>query len=265
MPTIRTAIEFVIILSAAVVLFIIIDFLGGFDELYHLPAQQHENIHKVLLIIAFLAAALLVCSVRKLLEVRKAYKKLAQSEEQLRFQSKLLDEIGDGITATDFEGNITYVNKAQCEKVKRSRDELLGQSTKIYGEDAELGATQKELIQTTLEKGRWSGEIVNTASDGKKITVECHTWLMKDKDGKPTGMCGVSRDITEEKLRQQEISKHRCYLEALDKATGILLHSITEVKYDEFLAALGPASDADRVHIFLKPADEANVPLRQKT
>ncbi len=264
-PAVKTALEFVIILSAAMVLFSIIDFLGGFDRLYELPAQQHEGVYKCLLITAFLAAALLVCSVRKLLEVRKAYKKLAQSEEQLRFQSVLLDEIGDGITATDFEGNITYVNKAQCDRVKRDRSELLGQSTKIYGEDSELGTTQKELIQTTLEKGRWSGEIVNTASDGRKITVECHTWLMKDKDGKPTGMCGVARDITEKKLQERNISKHRRYLEALDKTTGILLNSITELKYDEFLAALGPASDADRVHIFLKPADEANVPLRQKT
>lgn len=51
---------------------------------------------------------------------------------------------------------------------------------------------------------------------------------------------------------QQELIKHKNYLEALDQAAGILLHSISEIKYKDFLAALGPASGADRVIIFFK-------------
>jgi PAS domain S-box-containing protein len=190
----------------------------------------------------------------------------AVSEQQLLFQSKMLDEIGDNITATDLEGKITYVNQAQCRRIKMSKDQLIGQSVEIYGQDPSLGATQEEILQTTLKTGKWSGEIVNTASDGSKIVVDCHTWLIRDEAGRPAGMCGVSRDITESKERQLELLKHKRYLEALDKAVGILLHSITEIKYDEFLAALGPASDADRVHIFLKVADEKlDIPLRRKT
>ena len=50
----------------------------------------------------------------------------------------------------------------------------------------------------------------------------------------------------------KELAKHKKYLEALDKATGILLLSISEVQYDEFLSALGPASGADRILVFLK-------------
>jgi signal transduction histidine kinase len=37
----------------------------------------------------------------------------------------------------------------------------------------------------------------------------------------------------------------------LYKAASILLHSISEIKYNDFLSALGPASDADRVTLFL--------------
>ncbi|OHB50887.1 MAG: hypothetical protein A2Y10_15895 [Planctomycetes bacterium GWF2_41_51] len=49
---------------------------------------------------------------------------------------------------------------------------------------------------------------------------------------------------------QQELVKHKYYLEALDQAAGILLHSISEIKYTDFLSALGPASGADRLLIF---------------
>ncbi len=65
---------------------------------------------------------------------------------------------------------------------------------------------------------------------------------------------GVQRPInnTECITEQQELIKHKNYLEALDQAAGILLHSISEIKYKDFLAALGPASGADRVIVFFK-------------
>jgi hypothetical protein len=75
---------------------------------------------------------------------------------------------------------------------------------------------------------------------------------MKDKNGRPAGMCCTAIDITERKLRELELHKHKQYLEALDKASGILLLSISEIRYDEFLAALGPASGTDRICISLK-------------
>ncbi|GEM_PF-1378487 len=262
LPTSKVVTEFVITILVAIALFLTVNSLGILGTFCRL-CTQHD---KIMLAAISLATALVLCSFRRWLEARRSRKVLTESEDQLRFQSTLLNEIGDGITATDFKGIITYVNQAQCNRAKRSRDELIGQSVIIYGQDPDLGATQDEVIQTTLEKGRWSGEIVNTASDGSKIVVECKTWLMKDKDGNPAGMCGVSRDITERKEQQQELLKHKRYLEALDKAAGILLNSISEIKYDEFLAALGPASDADRVHIFLKITDEKlNIPLRRKT
>jgi two-component system sporulation sensor kinase C len=63
----------------------------------------------------------------------------------------------------------------------------------------------------------------------------------------------------------KELTKHKKYLEALDKAAGILLLSISEIKYEEFLNALGPASGADRVHMFLKVTDDnLNTPFRRE-
>jgi len=257
----KATMEFLIAISVAVVSFLTMNYLGVFSRLYEFSAREHYTFDEIMLSIAFLAAATAVFAFRRWFELHRAYKKLAKSEEQLRFQSMLLDEIGDGITATDLEGKITYINLAECKWLKRNRDELTGQSVEIYGQDTSLGASQQEIIKTTLEKGKWSGEIINTASDGSKIIVECHTWLMKDKNGKPTGLCGVSRNITERKEREQELQKHKRYLEALDAAAGVLLLSISEIPYEEFLAALGLASGVDRVLVFLKKTNQNGRPV----
>ncbi|MDD5134840.1 MAG: PAS domain S-box protein, partial [Phycisphaerae bacterium] len=252
----KAKIEFAAAIVLAVILFEFINHLGFFEGFYRSSSTGHLQYDKLLLAIAFLAAVMMIFCFRRWFELRKAHKELTKSEEQLRFQAMLLDEIGDGVTATDLEGKIIYVNQTECNWIKSNKDELRGKSVKIFGDDSSLGATQQEIIQTTLEKGKWSGEIVNTAQDGSTFIVECRTWLIKDKNDRPVSMCGVARDITERKQREQELARHKQYLEALDKAAGILLLSISEIKYEEFLNALGPASGADRVHIFLKVTDD---------
>jgi signal transduction histidine kinase len=66
---------------------------------------------------------------------------------------------------------------------------------------------------------------------------------------------------------RDELLKHRFYLEALDQAAGILLHSISEIRYKDFLSALGPASAADRLSIFFKNVDSngnISLPIREQ-
>lgn len=261
----KATMEFAAAILAAAVLFSILNYAGVFEQLYSLPAQQHKALYKLLFLAAILAAVMVIFASRRWLELRKAYKKLAQSDEKLHLQSMILDEIGDGITATDLEGKITYVNRAQCNMIKRSTGEIVGRPIKVYDRDGLLDSIQQKIIQTTLSKGNWSGEFTGREAGGGKIIIDCHTWLMKDKNGMPTGMCGVSRNITERKEREQELLKHKRYIEALDAAAGILLHSISETPYEEFLAALGPASGVDRVLLFFietDPDGKPDIPIR---
>lgn len=130
--------------------------------------------------------------------------------EELRFQSMILNQIQDMITATDLEGRITYVNEAECRILGRKKEQLLGMTVHDYGEDTERGAGQQEIIEETLNKGEWSGQVINySKSDDEKI-LNTRTHLVRDDRGKPIGMVGISTDITEtvrtqERLRESEV------------------------------------------------------------
>jgi len=130
-----------------------------------------------------------------------------QNEEELRFQSHLLDQIGDLITATDLEGNITYVNESECRVFGRSKEDLIGQNVRDYGEDPERGATQQQIMDETISKGEWFGDVVNRVPGGSEIVLQTHTWLLRDENGKPTGMCGVASDITQQKIVENQLRK----------------------------------------------------------
>ena len=151
-------------------------------------------------------------------------------EEELRFQALLLDQISDRITATDLEGNITYVNQAVMIATQRSRGELIGQNVKVFGEDPSKGATQQEIINNTLEKGYWIGDVVNYRPDGSEMHMQCRTQVFKDESGTLIGMVGISTDVTEQmaakKVLQENQKKYQQLVELSPNLVAVHINGI---------------------------------------
>ncbi len=126
-------------------------------------------------------------------------------EDDLRFQSMLLDSIQDHITATDLDGTIVYVNEAEAKTFNRKREELIGASVREYGDDPQSGVTQDEIINTTRERGAWQGRVVNYDGGGNPVHFQAKTWLYLGPDGEPAGMVGISSDVTELARMEDEL------------------------------------------------------------
>jgi PAS domain S-box-containing protein len=127
------------------------------------------------------------------------------AEEQLRLQALVLDQISDHVTVTDLQGNILYVNEAECRMFGRPRQSIVGQHVRSYGEDRARGAGQDQIIEKTLAQGRWHGEVINYASDGNERIIECRTTLVHDKDGRPIAICGIGTDIGDRKKAEAQL------------------------------------------------------------
>ena len=148
-------------------------------------------------------------------------------DERLLFQARVLSEIRDHVTLTDLEGRIVYVNQATCALLQRSEAELLGQSVAVYGEDAGRGPSQREIVERACSEGEWRGEMINTAKDGTRAVLDCHIWLIRDADGAPKYLGGVSRDITARKRSEADLRLSNSLMAATIESTadGILVIS----------------------------------------
>lgn len=125
-------------------------------------------------------------------------------EDQLRFHSRILEQIQDLITVTDMQGHITYINHAVESLLGMSLNELAGMHVSLFGEDPKSGISQVEIIEKTLSNGHWRGEITNYGKDGSAVILDCRTHIIHDLKGNPSAMCGISTDITEKKHLQEE-------------------------------------------------------------
>lgn len=150
------------------------------------------------------------------------------TDETLQFQAALLDQIGDLITATDLEGNIIYVNEAESKLTGLSREDLIGKKTNIYGEDESMGATQLGILKSTLNDGEWRGEVVNYDKDGKRVILDCRTWIVNDENGKPIALCGISTDITERKHTEDALKNSENRFRIILENMPILLNAFDE-------------------------------------
>jgi len=77
-----------------------------------------------------------------------------------------------------------------------------------------------------------------------------------DIDGNLIRAFGVTIDISRKYKMEKEIERRERYLSAVAKAAQVLLPSYSGIHYNEFLDAIGSASGASRVYVFLNHRDE---------
>lgn len=111
-------------------------------------------------------------SQKKLDNVRKA---LEESEERFK---KLFDSTGDDIFVTDVNENIVEVNKAACETLGYSREELLNMKiTDIKSDKVKDNVTENR--KKIFEQGSYSFESEHITKTGELIQVEFISRLVR--------------------------------------------------------------------------------------
>jgi len=122
------------------------------------------------------------------------------------YARNLIDSSIDMIIAVDNDRRIIEFNRAAVEIFGYTREEMLGQQIDQLYVDPDAGSRTHELTQL---QGRHVTEVQNQRKDGEIFPALLSASVLKDQNGQPIGIMGVSRDITllkaaEERLRKSE-------------------------------------------------------------
>jgi PAS domain S-box-containing protein len=166
--------------------------------------------------------------------------KRKHAENQLLELKKAVETMRLGVTITDLDGQIVYVNPAEARMHGYQVDQLAGQHVSLFAP-----AERRETMPLEQIK-QWGGSIresENIRKDGSTFPVWLISDLVKNVDGEPTTIVTSCEDITERKKAEEELRRHRDHLEELIKertaelmtANEQLRQEVTERKQTEDL------------------------------
>ena len=145
--------------------------------------------------------------------ISRAEGDLAAARQTLAFQAQLLDQIQDGVVATDLTGRVTYVNEAMLELAGMPRETVFGQSILTLGDPRR----QREIFDQTMDAGAWHGTLTLMKPDGAKVILNVRTWRFGDDTGTSGGLVGISTDVTEHRESERALkASHERFLTVMN-------------------------------------------------
>lgn len=142
------------------------------------------------------------------------------AEERLREQEEFIRHIIDAdpnlIFVKDEEGRFVLVNRALADAMGRSVEELIGQTDEVLhhsrSEIEQFRLIDKEVLSTGREK---RGEESLKDARGKPLWLQTVKRPIPSPDGQRRFLLGVSVDITERKLREEEARRMQTFLNSV--------------------------------------------------
>lgn len=143
-------------------------------------------------------------------------------------KGKVFDASGEGIVITDRDGVLLAVNKKFEEITGYSSVDVLGRTPKIlasgrHGEDFYRG-----MWTLLLEQGWWSGLVWNRRRTGDEYLEHLSISAIYTENGDIEGFIGVMRDITDQKLQEDQVK----YLVNHDVLTGLLNRHALDIRLE---------------------------------
>ncbi|HOI06432.1 MAG TPA: response regulator [Deltaproteobacteria bacterium] len=169
----------------------------------------------------------------EIVDRKKAYMALRESEDKLH---DIFENVPDGLFSHDLDGNLLETNLGMKVVLGYGEHDPLPANLNIrdVAVDRYLPGVD-EYLQEVQKKGKSEGIMRILTKDGQERLVEYKNSLIRDASGRPVGVRGSVRDITErflaekEKGKLQEQLQQAKKMEALGTLAGGVAHDLNNI------------------------------------
>jgi PAS domain S-box-containing protein len=189
-------------------------------------------------------------------ENRRAEISIRESEERYR---ELFENANDIIYTHDLRGNFTSLNRSGERITGYSREEAVRMNVADVIAPDYLNLAREMMAQKTSQGVSSVYELDIITKQGKRVRLEVSTRLMV-RDGKPIGVQGIARDLTERKQSEEVLRESEAYL-AQQAQREAMSHRISQAIrcsldsheiYQTAVRELGSYLDVDRCSLYMK-------------
>jgi PAS domain S-box-containing protein len=215
-----------------------------FDVRYSPLTDEHENVLGVIGVATDIT------------DNRRAETSIRESEERYR---ELFENANDIIYTHDLQGNFTSLNRSGERITGYSREEVATMNVADVIAPEYLNFAREMIARKASEKVSTVYEIDIISKQGRRIRLEVSTRLIFS-DGKPIGVTGIGRDLTERKHSEEALRASQAYL-AQQAQREAMTHRISQAIrcsldpleiYKTAVRELGAHLNVDRCSLFMR-------------
>lgn len=126
-------------------------------------------------------------------------------ERQIVKLNKAIEQSPVAIVITDINANITYVSRAFEVITGYTKDEVIGENTRIMKSGKNKADIYTDMWSTIKSGETWKGELINKKKDRTLYWEALSITPLYENSSQITGYLAVKQDITDKKNREQDI------------------------------------------------------------
>ncbi|GAV20785.1 blue-light-activated protein [Mariprofundus micogutta] len=142
--------------------------------------------------------------------------------------SSAIDQAGEAVLISNYNGLIEYVNKAFTEITGYSMQEALGQKPSILKSGNQDQLFYKQMWDTIKSGEVWQGEVIERRKDGSFYPAMLTISPIRDSEDKITHFVGIHEDLSEHKSLEAQYRQAQ-KMEALGTLVGGIAHDFNNM------------------------------------
>jgi len=177
-------------------------------------------------------------------ENARLYRRLRQELEARERLTAILNVTTDLVAISDLSARLLYLNGAGYSLLGLTAEEAVGLPITGLVPERLRPVVQDEILPALLRDGRWTGEAVLLARDGREVPVSVVAVAHRAADGAVEFLSAIVRDMTERKRTEAELRRQREVLYQTEKLAtmGTVLAGVAHELNNPLTAVTGYAN-----------------------